>query len=93
MTIFRTFGITAKTVTQVGLVWIVKIAEQLGPLPIVVQDILKSRIAIVWKVIGRRIVLLVTVAIAIVQLQVDTFHPYPTPAITTPSERSATLHL
>ena len=69
MTVFRTLRVSAQTGTQVALVGIVKIAEECRPVAIVVQHLCELLFRIVGEVVCEGIVLLVTIAVAIVQLQ------------------------
>ena len=65
----RALGKAAQTVAEIHLVGIVQIAEQARPLPVGTQHVGKGLVAVVREIVGRRVVLLVAVVVAIVQLQ------------------------
>ena len=69
LSMLRALGKAAQTVAEIHLVGIVQIAEQARPLPVGTQHVGKGLVAVVREIVGRRVVLLVTVVVAIVQLQ------------------------
>ena len=85
VTVLGTFRIAAQGGAQIRFVGIVEKSEQRCPLAVGVQHAGKSLIAVVGKVVSGGIVLLVTVPIAIVQLQKQTLLTEASPVAVSPA--------
>ena len=93
LVMLRTLGETAQVIAKITLIGIIEIAEQASPLTIFIEYIGKGLFSINGgEVIGRGVALLMTVVIAIIQLQEDTLCSKRAHAVAI-AERSALLRL
>ena len=98
VSMLRAFGVAAEVLAKIRLVGVVQISEERRPRAVVVQHTGKRLVAEVGEVVSRRIVLLVTVPIAVVELQEESLlseGPRATAAATTTTASAAkgTAHL